>query len=378
MNQKELNEIRRRIAPGKNNIGRLYGCYLNYNKEIIAKFDESMGLMPEVELEKFVALFRGALGGTLGKNLLSLQFTNEQITGGENHKLLNDMRKDACKDEEMRNKLYEKIIAGLDTQEMNWLILIGADSYDVPKKTKNDDFLAEGSDTVFNYMLCAICPVKDGKAELGYYANDSHFHSYASQATVASTMLGFMFPCFDGRAANIHNALFFTKNVKEMPQEIIENVFGTEVPLSCTEHRDAFHAVLAETLEDECSFDVMQAVHEQLREKMEQHKESKDPEPLEITPRDVGLIMENTGVNGEKVQAFQEKCGEEFGKAAAFNPINLIDASKFELETPQVKISVDPKFSYIVETKVINGKKYIMIPADEGVEVNGVAVKITE
>ena len=82
--------------------------------------------------------------------------------------------------------------------------------------------------------------------------------------------------------------------------------------------------------------------------------------------------------NGEKVQAFQEKCGEEFGKAAAFNPINLIDASKFELETPQVKISVDPKFSYIVETKIINGKKYIMIPADEGVEVNGVAVKITE
>ena len=136
--------------------------------------------------------------------------------------------------------------------------------------------------------------------------------------------------------------------------------------------------MLAETLEDECSFDVVQAVHEQLREKMAQHKESRDPEPLDITPRDVGVILENTGVAGEKVRAFQEKCGEEFGTSAAFNPINIIDAGKFELVTPQVKISVDPQFSYMVESKIINGRKYVMIPADEGVEVNGVAVKITE
>ncbi len=378
MNQKELNEIRRRIAPGKNNMGKLYGCYVNYNKEIIAKMDASMGLMPEIELEKFVALFRGALGGTLGKNLLSLQFTNEQITDGEEHRLLNDLRRDACADEEMRNKLYDKIIAGLETNEMNWLILIAGDAYDVPKKTKNDDFLADGSDTVFRYMLCAICPVKDGKAELGYFANESQFHSYAAKATVGSPAVGFMFPAFDARTANIHNALFFTRDVKEMPQGIIENVFGTAVPLSCTEQRDAFQAVLAESLEDECSFDVVQAVHEQIREKMEQHKESKDPEPLDITPRDVGLILENTGVDGARVQAFQQKCGEEFGVAAAFNPIGLIDASKFELLTPQVKISVDPKFSYMVETKIIDGKKYILIPADEGVEVNGVSVKITD
>jgi len=378
MNQKELNEIRRRIAPGKNNMGRLYGCYVNYNKEIIAKFDESMGLMPEIELEKFVGLFRGALGGTLGKNLLTLQFTASQITDGEEHRILNELRKNACGDEDLRSKLFERIIAGLETEEMNWLILIASDSYDVPKKTKNDDLLDDGSETVFNYMLCAVCPVKDGKAELGYFANESAFRSYAAKATVANPAVGFMFPCFDGRAANIYNALFYTRDVKVMPQGIIENVFGTAVPLSSAEQRDAFQAVLAESLEDECSFDVVQAVHEQLREKMAQHKESRDPEPLDITPRDVGVILENTGVNGEKVQAFQQKCGEEFGAGAAFNPINIINASKFELVTPQVKISVDPQFSYMVETKIINGKKYVMIPADEGVEVNGVAVKITE
>lgn len=378
MNQKELNEIRRRIAPGKNNMGHLYGCYVNYNKEIIAKFDESMGLMPEIELEKYIGLFRGALGGTLGKNLLTLQFTNTQITDREEHRILNELRKNGCADEELRNRLFEKIIAGLETEEMNWLILIGADSYDVPKKTKNDDILAEGSDTVFNYMLCAVCPVKDGKAELGYFADSASFRSYAAKATASAPSMGFMFPCFDGRASNIYNALFYTRDVKIMPQGIIENVFGTAVPLSSSEQRDAFQAVLAETLEDECSFDVVQAVHEQLREKMAQHKESRDPEPLDITPRDVGVILENTGVAGEKVQAFQKKCGEEFGTSAAFNPINIIDAGKFELVTPQVKISVDPQFSYMVETKIINGRKYVMIPADEGVEVNGVAVKITE
>ena len=148
--------------------------------------------------------------------------------------------------------------------------------------------------------------------------------------------------------------------------------------MSADEQKETFKSVLTDSLENSCSYDVVQAVHEQIRQRIEQHKESKNPEPLDITVREVGEILQNSGVPEEQIQTFQEKCGEKFGSGAALNPRNIIDSGKFELVTPQVKIFVDPEYSYLVETKIIDGKKYILIPADEGVEVNSVDVKIRQ
>ncbi len=185
-----------------------------------------------------------------------------------------------------------------------------------------------------------------------------------------------MFPTFDARAANIYNALFYSKNTAQIHHEFIDAVFHTKAPMSADEQKETFQSVLADSLEDGCSYDVIQAVHEQIRERIEQHKERKDPDSLDITSREVGQILQSNGVPEEQIQVFQERCGEEFGDEAVLNPRNIIDSGKFELVTPQVKISVDPEYSYMVETKMIDGKKYILIPADDGVEVNGVNVKI--
>jgi hypothetical protein len=231
---------------------------------------------------------------------------------------------------------------------------------------------------VFKYMVCAVCPVRDRKPGLGYFSGENEFHGYTANQIVAPPELGFMFPTFDNRAANIYNALFYTKNPAQIHHEFIDAIFHTESPMSADEQKETFKSVLTGSLEDCCSYDVIQAVHEQIRERIEQHKELKDPDPLDITAREVGEILQSSGVPEEQIQAFQEKCGEEFGDGAVLNPSNIIDSGKFELVTPHVKISVDPECSYMVETTVLNGKKYILIPADEGVEVNSVEVKISK
>ena len=186
----------------------------------------------------------------------------------------------------------------------------------------------------------------------------------------------FLFPAFDDRSANIYNALFYSRKPDELHQEFIDAVFHTEPPMSAAEQREAFQTSLSEALEEACSMDVVQAVHEQLREKIEQHKESKDPEPLEVTAQDVGGILRNCGVPDERVTAFREKCDEQFGGSAALSPANLIDSKRYEVRTEKVTISVDPEASYLVETRIIDGKKYILIPAEEGVEVNGMEIKV--
>ena len=121
---------------------------------------------------------------------------------------------------------------------------------------------------------------------------------------------------------------------------------------------------------------VVQAVHEQLRDRMEEHRESKDPEPLALTAGEVGGILRSSGVPEDRVASFQEQCGERFGESAALNPANLIDSKRYEIKTSEATVSVDPAYSYLVETRVIDGRKYILIPVGEGVEVNGLSVGV--
>ena len=180
---------------------------------------------------------------------------------------------------------------------------------------------------------------------------------------------------FDDRAANIYNALFYSRKANEIHQEFIDAIFHVEAPMSAVEQKEAFQSALSDAFD--CSLEVMQTVHEQLREKIKEHRESRSSEPLEMSASEIGQILQSCGIADEQVAAFQENCGEQFGSGVVLNPANLIDSSRFEIKTPEITISADPEYSYLVETQIINGRKYLLIPAEDGVEVNGFAVGIT-
>ena len=144
--------------------------------------------------------------------------------------------------------------------------------------------------------------------------------------------------------------------------------------MSSEEQRQLFETALTDALEEEYSYAVAQTVHEQLRERIEQHREEKDPEPLSLTAGEIGEMLRSSGVSGEKVETFTRECSEQFGENAALHPDNLIDSRRFEIRTADVQLTVDPERSYLIETRIIDGRPYLLIPA-EGVEVNGVAVR---
>lgn len=376
MNQKELGELRRRFKPERSAVSRIYGCYVNSQKEVISYLDESLGLMPQEEAEKYLSLLKKALSGTQGRNLIDIVFTTEQVADSDEHRLLSALRESELKDGEVRGALYEKIMGSLDLGEGNYLILLAFDAYDVPYRGRDGENQADGGDSVFRYIICAICPVKEGKPELGYFPGENEFHNCTAGQIVSAPELGFLFPAFDNRAANIYNALFYSRSADELHHEFIDAVFRTEPPMSAAEQKEAFESALSGGLEDACSMAVVQAVHEQLRERIEEHRESKDPEPLALTAGEVGGILRSSGVPEDRVASFQEQCGERFGESAALNPANLIDSKRYEIKTSEATVSVDPAYSYLVETRVIDGRKYILIPVGEGVEVNGLPVGV--
>ena len=376
MNQKEVSELRRRWRLEKNSVSHIYGCFVNANEEIIADLDESLGMMTQEEGEQYMSLLKKTLSGGLGKNLIDIVFSTQQVMDSPEHRQLMELRSSRLKDGQLRRQFYQTVTDSLDMGGSGYLLLLACDSYDVPRRGRDGEEQQDASEEVFTYLLCGICPLKLGKPELNYYPGDNEFHCAVSQ-TVAPPELGFLFPAFDDRTANIYNALFYARKADELHQEFIDAVFRTEPPMSAGEQRETFQSALAESLEDGFNVEIVQAVHEQLTDRILRHKESKDPEPLALTARDVGSILQDCGVTQERVEDFRKRCDEQFGANAALSPANLIDAGRFQLKTAQAVVSVAPENCYLVETRIINGRKYILVPAEEDVEVNGLAVRFT-
>lgn len=376
MNQKELGELRRRLRPGKNNLSHVYGCYVSPLKEIIAEVDQPLSLLNEDDVDSCLALLRKALSGGLGRNLMNVEFSTRQVAEGEELKRLQALREDKLKDAAARRAFYETIIQNLELGEDSYLILLAQESYDVPFRTRNDETLDDASDTVYSYLLCAVCPMREGKPGLGYVPNENALHVKTAGRLAAPPEVGFLWPAFDDRAANLYNALYYARKPELLHGEFLSGVFGTEPPLSAPEQREAFETALTDALGAECSMELVQAVHEQLRERIELHKESRDPEPLTVTARDVGGMLRECGVETERVSAFQDYCDQRLGEEAAVDPANLIDSKRFQIKAGEITITVKPELSGQVESRVLEGRTYLLIPAGDGVEVNGLPVEL--
>lgn len=377
MNKKELREIRRRFNPDYDSISHIYGCYVNAAHQIVSDIDMSVGLMEKEEAEMYLKLLKKGISGTLGKNLLNIDFSTEEVETGDEHKLLQALRQSHLRDENLRNLFYERVIENLDMGEDSYVILMASDAYDIPFKGSDDELWDEGSNEVFDYFVCCICPVKDAKAALSYQAEEKNFRGACIGHVLTAPEIGFMFPAFDDRSTNIYNLLYYCRKTSEIHEEFIDGIFNTKkVPMSADAQKNVFTMVLEESLGKDCSLEVVQAVHGQIRDRLLLHKESKDPEVPELYIEDVDEILKNTGVPDEKIQKFNETCEQQFGEYAVLNPENMIESKKFELETPEVKIKVDPEYANTIETRVIDGSKYILIPITEGVEVNGIDINI--
>jgi hypothetical protein len=377
MNTKEISELRRRFRADKHNFTHVHGCYVSEKKELLSQFTETLTLLPEDEEEKILNLLKKSMSGTLGKNLTDLTFATSQVVAGDQHRLLMALRESKLEDEGLLTTLYQNIAKSLNL-DTSYLILLAYDTYDVPYRTRDDAELGEASSEVFRYFVCSICPVKQTRPSLGFHVHENRFLNIGTDWAVSGPEVGFLFPAFDNRATNIYNALYYTRNAAENHPDFVDAVFHTPILMPATEQRATFQAILSDSVGEDCSLEVVQAVQDQLTGLIEEHKEHKIPEPLVVSHRTIQGILESCQVSEEKRTNFGEKYAEAFGADTELSPANLVDPKKMELRTSEVTIQVPPEQSQLVQTKVIDGVKYIMVRVEQGVEVNGVDINITE
>ena len=375
MNKKEISEIKKQFTPENCAITRICGCYVDGEKNKKAEITHAFLSLPEEDRFKYFEIFRKTLSGTLGKNLLNMDFpTDAEMPGGGQHSFLK-LRTSHLEDQELLEQFYDKVIEHYDYGE-NYLILLIHALYDIPGKSSDNLEMFDASDEVYDYILCSICPVKLSKAGLSYDSEENCFKNRTRDWLVEMPDRGFLFPAFNDRGTDIHSFLYYSKNGEDLHQTFVEALSGCPMPMTAGDQKEAFNTLVEETLGETCDYQLVKNIHEQLTAMIEEKKD--EPEPLALDKYEVRTLLEASGADTEKMEAFDHNFDEAAGSKASLLVSNVANTRKFEIKTPVITIQVDPDCADLVETKIIDGRRCLVIGIDENVTVNGICVAATE
>lgn len=372
MNKKEVLEIRKQYKPEECSITRICGCYVNGDKEIIAQSKDAFLSLPDEEIFKYLTIFKQTLSGTIGKNLINMEFPLDQEMPGGNQEFLLQLRNSKLQDDTLLEEFYQKIIDHYIYCENYYIILIHV-AYDIPGKATDGSEMFDASDEVYEYLLCSICPVHLSKEGLCFNPETNHVENRIRDWLVEPPVKGFLFPAFNDRSTDLHGLLYFSKQAEDLQPEFIENALGCTFPMSAGSQKNTFQSVVMNTLGEDCEYDVIRNIHDNLNEIMEEAKEA--PEPPVLTKPELKRLLASSGVTNERMESFDTNFDLIAGEKAEFLVPNIAETRKFSIETPDIVIKVNPERTDLVETKIINGKRCLVIEMNDQVEVNGVLIR---
>ncbi len=372
MNKKEVLEIRKQFTPANCAITRIAGCYVDHEKNKKMESKSAFLSLPEEEAFKYFDIFKKTLSGTMGKNMLNMEFPIDQEMPGGTQEFLMKLKASKLEDDMLLEEFYDKVIATYEYAENYYIILIHA-MYDVPGRSSDNMEMFDASDEVYEYLVCSICPVSLSKAGLSYNAESNCIQDRIRDWVVDMPDKGFLFPAFNDRSTDIHGVLYYTKKSEDLQPELIEQLLGARMPMSANTQKETFQMLIEDTLGEDGDYETIRNIHDTLNDMIEEHKE--EPEPLQLDKTDVRKVFEKSGVSSEKMECFDQNYEETAGEKTSLLATNITETKKFQIETPDIVIKVNPERADLIETRVIDGRQCLVIAVDDHIEVNGVNVR---
>lgn len=375
MNKKEISEIKKLFANENSVISTICGCYVDGDKNKKSMMREAFLSLPQDEMHKYMAIFRKCMTGTLGRNILNMEFADAATEVTVSQQKLMDLRDSELKDDAVLETFYDEIIANYNTAD-NYLILLVYGVYDVPGRTSDGIEMEDASDEIYRHILCCICPVKLSKPGLSYNSEQNGFHERIRDWVVDMPAMGFLYPAFNERSADVNSILYYSSKAEELKFDFVETVLGCTLPMTAGGQKETFQAIIQDTLGDECEFEVVKEIHEQLTELIEEKKD--DEIPLELGRKEVVNLLAASGVDNRKIEELENNFEEAAGGSMT-QPLlasNVASTRKFEIKTPDVVVQVKPDRTDLVETRMIDNVPYLLITLSDSVQVNGIDVRM--
>ena len=372
MTRKELSEIKSQYTLENCGILRLCGCYVDGERNKITQFNENFLNLPEEEKHKYFDIFKKTLSGTPGKNLIDMKFNVDAYADEGARTFLMNLRDSGLKDDRLLDEFYDRIINNY-SYVGNYLILLINQVYDIPTVTTDNIEMEDASDEVYSYILCSICHVNLSKPGLGYDEEDNNFHDKKQNHMVDVPDVGFLFPAFNKRSADEDMTVFYTKDVSEFEDGLIDCLLDCGAPLPAKQQKETFTSLVSEAVGEEADLQVVKNIHANLEQIIEEKKQE-SPAPVMLDKNEMKNLLEKSGVKEEKLENFEEHFEMAAGEHGKLVASNVSSGKKFEVKTPDVVIKINSDKTDIVSTQVIDGRQCLVIQIDERLVVNGISV----
>lgn len=416
MNKKDVLEIKRRFKKEECTFTRMCGCYVDGERNRVVELKETFLNLEDEEFYKYLEIARKTLSGTIGNNLLELEFPLEEESVGGRQQFLMGLKNSALQNDDLVERFYDLIIENYEFAG-NYLILLFHDAYDVMTKTSDNNKLDE-SEEVYEYLLCAICPVALSKPGLGYREDENRIGPRIRDWVVGAPESGFIFPAFTDRSSDVHTVMTYHKNAKEPHVEFMEGALGCPAKRTATEQKQAFESIVKRAFggDEDASREVFYDIQQGLSDMVENQSEDEDTqkEPVRLTAQTIGEIMAESNVPETAAAMIEECYREEFQDE---EPIldHLIDTKAVEagtklkqekelvqkvavleqqledtrmlaglpekedaptgdIKTYDVILRVKPEKASQIKSQLIDGQKCLVIPMEENehAAINGV------
>lgn len=367
MTKKEVFEIKKQFTAQYCSITKIATGYVSSDKELVMSSINAFLSLPEEEAFKYFDIFKAALSGKKGRTLHDIEF--QTIDGGsEAENKWNTLRKSRLSDKELIQGFFEEIIENYDTPD-NYLIVLIHGTYDIPGKSTDSSEMFDASEDVYEHILCCICPVTLSKPGLSVNKAKGKVEDRIRDWIVELPLNAILYPAFNDRAEDIHSLLYYTKNEKCRQETFINQMTGLEHTIrSNADEKELFMETLLTSTNGSIDYEVMSEFQENALEVLE----SSDFDEVKVSPRDLGRLLEDSGVDKEQAEEFIK----EMKDAGALYLENLVDKNKVTLKTAEITLKVNPQYLHRLELKNVDDRLCIVFPVDSNlIEINGMTVK---
>lgn len=413
MDKKDIMELKKRLKKDQCTFSKVCGCYVNAEKKVVTTFRETFLNLDDTELHKYLEISKKVLSGTVGNNILELSFPIRVNESNPRQNALMKLKSTQLKDDELLDDFYQEIIQNYEYVG-NFIILLFHDNYDVMSRT-TDNMKLDESEEVYEYILCAICPVSLSNPGLSYFEEVNKIKARERDWMVEAPTTGFVFPAYTDRSSDVNKVMFYTKNTKNPPVEIMEQVLGCPAKQTSTIQKDSFQALIKGSLEvDEAKADLIYMdVQDSLSYMLEEQKAmGDDAEPIALTHEDMEILLKDSGISQDVSAKIGETYDEYFGKDLPLAEYlldtkvlkandqrktevhlrkqveilshelslvknNLNEEAKNEMneedEEYDIILTVKPEKVASIRTQLIDGQRCLVIPVNENeyTKVNG-------
>ena len=372
MDKKGIAEIKKCFKKEDCRIDRMVSCFLNEEGEIISRFSDSFYALEDKELFKYCELFKQSLSGKIGRNLYTLAFPLEEEDEGGKQSTLYKLLQSELKDEELYNAFFESVRQDYPIPGKH-LLLLAHGVYDIPSKTSDGLSLEDASEQVYSFILFALCPVSLLKEGLCFDKQSDSFVSRSEDFVVQKPEISFLYPAFHDRSSDIHELLYRCKKREDSLDTLPQSLFGCSLPMGEKQQKNCFSKLVEEILQEDCTFENVRLLQEELAEL--HNKENEEEREQSLPKNQVKSLLEKAGANEEQLLNFSSLYDEELGdKNESLFLENLAD-NTLRLDSENLHLRIKNEVSAILESRIIDGKEYLLLPISDNLECNGISIR---